>query len=60
MRKVAAVLASFLLFFSLVGGVRAVEDTPEPEVATEAAEATKSATASGIVEKVVEKKPDLT
>ena len=39
--------------------VRAVV-LPEPDIASQSAEATKSATPSGIVEKVVEKKSDIT
>ena len=52
------IILALIVFFSVVSPV--IAQAPSPDVDLEAAEATDSATGSGIVEKVVEKKPDLT
>ncbi len=62
MRKLAYGLWLMAYCLSVVvfaSRVRAVV-LPEPDIASQSAEATKSATPSGIVEKVVEKKSDIT
>ncbi len=60
MKKVLwGLILGLSLVFWLKPGVEA-EVLPEPEVSSQSAEASMAATASGIVEKVVEKKSDIT